>query len=52
MHNFIILIIIFVIACFILAYCLCITSTNWRDVEHDYELDDIEDKSSKDASQL
>lgn len=48
MHNFILLIIIvFVIACLIVVCCLCIASTNWRDDRHDYELDDIRDKSDE-----
>ena len=47
MHNFILLIIIgFAIACLIVV-CLCIASTNWRDDRHDYELDDIRDKSDE-----
>lgn len=48
MHNFILLIIIvFAIACLIVVCCLCIASTNWRDDRHDYELDDIRDKSDE-----
>lgn len=42
MHNFILLIIIvFAIACLIVVCCLCI------DDRHDYELDDIRDKSDE-----
>ena len=48
MHIFILLIIIvFAIACLIVVCCLCIASTNWRDDRHDYELDDIRDKSDE-----
>ena len=47
MRNLIILILIFAIICFVIAYCLCIASTNWRDDRHDYELDDIRDKSDE-----
>ena len=48
MRNLIILILIFAIICFVITYCLCIASTNWRDAEHDYELDDNEDESDED----
>lgn len=48
MHNLILLIIIvFAITCLIIACCLCIASTNWRDAMHDYELDDIRNKSDE-----
>lgn len=52
MRNLIILILIFAIICFVIAYCLCIASTNWRDPEHDYELDDSEDIADEDSLQL
>lgn len=48
MRNLIILVLIFAIICFAITYCLCIASTNWRDAEHDYELDDNEDESDED----
>ena len=41
------IIIVFAIACLIVVCCLCIASTNWRDDRHDYELDDIRDKSDE-----
>ena len=49
MRNLIILILIFAIICFVIDYCLCIASTNWRDPEHDYELDDSEDIADEDS---
>ena len=48
MRNLIILVITFAIICFVITYCLCIASTNWRDEEHDYELDDTGDESNED----
>ena len=42
MHNFIIIALLFFALCSLLVYCLCAASTNWRDGEHDYELDDFD----------
>ena len=41
LFNVITLLIVFSLFCVIIALCLCMNSNNWRDENHDYELDEI-----------
>ena len=52
MNCFIILIVMFLIFCFLLALCLCLASKNWRDGERDYELEEFDKSEGDDSSKV